>query len=62
MANMMRRRSRAQIPANEDGEYDEKEAQGPADDPGDHAQVLLQIQYQDPFIALRGWGIWGWTC
>ena len=26
---MMRRRPRAQIPADEDGEYDEEEAQGP---------------------------------
>ncbi len=55
-ANMMRKRPRAQIPADEDGEYDEEEAQGPADDPGDHAKVLLQIQYQDPLIALRGGG------
>jgi hypothetical protein len=28
MANMMMRRPRAQIPADEDGEYDEEEAQG----------------------------------
>ncbi len=53
---MIMRKSRAQIPADEDGEYDEKEAQGPADDPGYHAQVLLQIQYQDPLVALRGGG------
>jgi hypothetical protein len=29
MANMMRRRPRAQIPADEYGEYDEEEAQEP---------------------------------
>jgi hypothetical protein len=61
MANMMRTRPRAQLPADEYGKYDEEEAQGPADDPGDHAQVLLQVQYQDPLIALRGGGDLGWT-
>jgi hypothetical protein len=29
MANMIKSKPRAQIPADEDGEYDEEEAQGP---------------------------------
>ncbi len=42
MANIMRRRPRAQIPADEDGEYDEEEAQGPADEDGEYDEEEAQ--------------------
>jgi len=56
MVKMMRRKPRAPVPADEDGKDDEEETQGPADDPGNHAQMFLQVQHQNPFIAL-GWRV-----
>jgi hypothetical protein len=39
---MMRNMPRAQLPADEDGEYDEEKAQGPADEDGEYDEKEAQ--------------------